>query len=120
MRTRRATGQTGQVAAFALFSDLRRVTITPSEVASPSLAAPKLLPKSDSCLQAKSSRRGPCRAWAEAVGHCPAVLGFAAGPTGSVLQVLLGKAQVRIGRRSADPRRGRHDRRRDHLFRLRL
>jgi hypothetical protein len=47
MRTERAISQMGQVTAFSQVSDLRTVTITASDRAWPRLAAPILLPKSD-------------------------------------------------------------------------
>lgn len=48
MRTQCSTGQTGQVTASAQVSDLLMVMLTASDVAWPSLAAPILLPKTDS------------------------------------------------------------------------
>jgi hypothetical protein len=48
MRTQCSTGPTSQITASAQVSGLRTATITASDAASPSLAAPIPLPKSDS------------------------------------------------------------------------
>jgi hypothetical protein len=54
MRTQCSTGEKGLITVSAQVRDLRMVTLTASDVAWPSLAAPILLPKSD-------SRAGPAQ-----------------------------------------------------------